>query len=96
MTCRTHLPALFAFVPLKLTFAWFAIGRHVHGKIDSQKEYRLKSIVGEDETHDRYLISWEDDPDTGESFVDTWEPRANANQAAIDDWERQKADKASM
>jgi hypothetical protein len=66
---------------------------HPHGFIDPDKEYKVKSIVGEDESH--YKIKWEDDEGTGESYKDSWEPKINANQEAIDDWERQKAEKAS-
>lgn len=66
---------------------------HSHGAFDPDREYKLKSIVGEDKT--RYLISWEDDEVTGEVFEDTWEPKRNANRQAIEDWEKQKSDKKS-
>ena len=66
---------------------------HPHGQFDLQKEYKLKSIVGENKT--KYLISWENDEVTGEPFEDTWEPKSHANQEAVEHWEGLKADKAS-
>ena len=67
---------------------------HAHGKFDPYREYKLKSIVGENAKE--YLISWEDDEITGEVFVDTWEPKRNANRQAIEDWEKQKAEKKRL
>ena len=66
---------------------------HPHGNVDPEREYKLKSIVGESATE--YLINWEDDEETGEKFENTWEPKDHANQEAVDDWEAQKADKKS-
>lgn len=55
--------------------------------------YKLKSIVGEDET--RYLIDWADDEETGEKFEPSWEPKEHVNAEAVEDYELQKAEKAS-
>ncbi|KAI5365223.1 Putative HDA1 complex subunit 2/3 protein [Septoria linicola] len=65
-----------------------AKGAHSHGKINYEKDYKVRSIIGEDKT--KYHIDWEPDSDTGENYEPTWEPKANANQLAIDDWERKK------
>ena len=93
MTCMTHSSGIFT-TYAKLTFACHtAGGSHPHGRINSKREYNLRSIVDEDET--RYHIEWEDDEVTGRAYENTWEPKHCANQAAIDDWERQKAEKAS-
>lgn len=62
---------------------------HPHGNVDYEREYKVKSIVGETKTH--YLIAWEPDEETGEHYKDTKEPKRNVNQAAIDDWKRQKS-----
>ncbi|KAK5164626.1 uncharacterized protein LTR77_009832 [Saxophila tyrrhenica] len=64
---------------------------HPHGFVDPNKEYKIRSIIGE--TTNQYHISWEDDEQTGESFEDTWEPKKHANRLAIEDWENQKAQK---
>lgn len=63
-------------------------------KDDPDREYKLKSIIGETETH--YLIEWENDEETGEVFEDSWEPKENANREAVADYEFQKAEKRSM
>lgn len=50
--------------------------------------FAVKSIL--DESSDKYLIDWEDDPVTGRSYSPTWEPKANANDAAVNAWERRQ------
>ena len=64
---------------------------HPHGSFDPEKEYKIKSIIDED--NKCYLISWESDEETGEKFDPTWEPKANANLEAVKDWKRIKAER---
>ena len=85
-----HLPQIYRIADIVLT-DWAV--PHAHGEIVPGRLYKLKSIVGEDET--RYLISWENDEVTGETYEDTWEPKKNANRQAREDWEKQKAEKKS-
>ena len=60
-----------------------------HAKLESEREYDIKSIIDENET--QYHIDWEDDDVTGEEFQPTWEPKEYANHLAVMDWRRRKA-----
>ncbi|KAI9880921.1 MAG: hypothetical protein M1830_009989 [Pleopsidium flavum] len=61
------------------------------GKSTQQDYYTIKSIIKEKKG--RYLIDWEDDPNTGEKFKPSWEPRRHANASAIADWASKKKEK---
>ncbi|KAF2208491.1 hypothetical protein CERZMDRAFT_101241 [Cercospora zeae-maydis SCOH1-5] len=65
--------------------------QHPHGNVDSQAEYKARSIIAE--TGNKYRIDWEPDSQTGQLYTPTWEPKQNANEALIEDWEKQKAAK---
>lgn len=39
----------------------------------------------------KYLVDWEDNPDTGEKYSPTWEPKKNLNEEALQDWKETQA-----
>ena len=39
----------------------------------------------------RYLVDWEDNPDTGEKYPQSWEPKKNLNEGALLHWEEKQA-----
>ncbi|KAL9083884.1 MAG: hypothetical protein Q9165_008354 [Trypethelium subeluteriae] len=39
----------------------------------------------------RYLVQWEDNPDTGEKYTPTWEPKKNLNEGALEYWKQNQA-----
>ncbi|KAF2232397.1 hypothetical protein EV356DRAFT_252042 [Viridothelium virens] len=39
----------------------------------------------------RYLVQWEDNPDTGEKYSPTWEPKKNLNEEALEHWKQNQA-----
>jgi hypothetical protein len=41
----------------------------------------------------KYLIAWEDHPETGEKFEPTWEPKKYANAELVEEWKAIKAAK---
>ena len=36
----------------------------------------------------KYLVDWEDHPNTGEKYTPTWEPKKNLNKEALHDWKQ--------
>ncbi|MCJ1475834.1 hypothetical protein MMC13_004498 [Lambiella insularis] len=60
------------------------------------KLWKVRDIIDENAT--KYLIDWEDDPETGQKFKPTWEVKHYANATAVSDWkqkQRQKRAKSS-
>lgn len=55
---------------------------------DPEQKYLVRRILAEE--GERYLIQWEDDPDTGRTFRPTWEPKDHANALAVAEWQQRK------
>ncbi|MCJ1286065.1 hypothetical protein MMC26_005407 [Xylographa opegraphella] len=52
------------------------------------KLYKVRDIINEKGR--KYLIDWEDDPETGEKYQPTWEPKSYANAEAVAAWKQQQ------
>ncbi|MCJ1398950.1 hypothetical protein MMC11_002151 [Xylographa trunciseda] len=50
--------------------------------------YKVRDIINEKGA--KYLIDWEDDPETGEKYQPTWEPKRYANAEAISAWKQKQ------
>ncbi|KAI9812674.1 MAG: hypothetical protein M1826_002775 [Phylliscum demangeonii] len=52
----------------------------------------VRSII--DEVYHRYLIDWEDDPETGRSYEPTWVAKKDTDAAAVKEWKAEKLEQA--
>ncbi|MCJ1434337.1 hypothetical protein MMC27_003704 [Xylographa pallens] len=52
------------------------------------KLYKVRDIINEKGS--KYLIDWEDDPETGEKYQPTWEPKSYANAEAVAAWKQKR------
>ncbi|MCJ1380751.1 hypothetical protein MMC17_003860 [Xylographa soralifera] len=52
------------------------------------KLYKVRDIINEKGS--KYLIDWEDDPETREKYQPTWEPKSYANAEAVAAWKRKQ------